>query len=579
MKWLNDISMKTKMWVTFIILLLIVFLFVLFIIQASEDFQKKEDNFITRLEKTDSLSLYFTSKLSRFDFELWQQLSAPQKSSFRYLDTLNNLQKEFNTIYLDLKEDLSGDKNIPFPLENIKSAFGEYYNNRALFIKGLRKGNKSNLVNKLYFKDINVFIGYTKMLNSSLKEEFYNLTQKNKENIAKGKVKVSVLLVIMIFIAIVFFYTVLQTLLRPIIKLNKVADNISKGNLSFEMKDTDRKDEVGMLMKKMANMLERLREVARLTKAIVRGEIDKKLEPKSENDSFALSINEMVDSLNQFVNSLKKIIDNLISSSTEINSSIAEISASVSESSSAISETTASIEEVKKTSDVSLEMMKKSVDTVEKGEQISTEVQDSIHTTVEGFEIIKNQVSILNQNILQLAEGSKTVGEIIGLVNDISDQTNLLAVNASIEAARAGEQGKSFVVVAQEMKSLADQSKQATEKIKNILNETQNSVNTSVMAAEKAEKTVIEQTTKAEEQITVLNNVVDLMHEIKDVIKQSELTINEQNIGMSEIADAMENIKIASQHNSEATQNLKETSSSLKEIERYFTGFIAKYKN
>ena len=128
------------------------------------------------------------------------------------------------------------------------------------------------------------------------------------------------------------------------------------------------------------------------------------------------------------------------------------------------------------------------------------------------------------------------------------------------------------------MKSLANQSKQATEKIKNILEQTQNSVNTSVMAAEKAEKTIFEQTEKAENQIVILNDIVQVMQEMKDVIKQVELTMNEQNIGMGEITDAMNNIKMASQQSSEVAIKLKGATDKLRAIERYFTSFIEKYK-
>ena len=579
MKWFNNISIRTKMWITFFVLLIIVLLYVIIITKSQGNLEQRKQAVLTGLKKNEQLTFQVIGKLDEFDFELLQQLIIPNKPSCDFLEyQLNRLKKEYKRVIAEVEAENTKEKKLVFLLKNINNNFEEYFNNRALFIQKLKKGDKRELVNFLSSRNVASILGSVRMLSSALSQELLEISQKNLEIVNTQKVRVSVLFGIMIVLSILFFLLVQEMILKPIYKLKDIADNISKGNLSIDFDDTNRKDEIGILGAKMSLMLHRLREVVEITEAIVNGEIDRKLEPKSENDSFARAVNKMIDSLNEFVRALKKVITNLIDSSSDLTASIAEISASVSESTSSISETTASVEEVKKTSDISLQMTKESVKTVEKGEKISQEVQESINTTRNGFEIIKKQVSILNQNILQLAEGSKTVGEIIELVNDISDQTNLLAVNASIEAARAGEQGKSFVVVAQEMKSLANQSRQATEKIKSILEQTQNSVNTSVMAAEKAEKTIFEQREKAEDQIVILNDIVQVMREMKDVIKQVELTMNEQNIGMGEISDAMNNIKMASQQSSEVALKLRGATDKLKVIERYFTSFIEKYK-
>jgi methyl-accepting chemotaxis protein len=579
MKWLNNISMKSKMWITLSIIIVIIILFISLVSSSFFGFAGGQKNFLSVLEKTESYSLNFMEKLNRFDFELLRQLTQPRKSSYKFLESdLKNLLSEFERIYSDFKLKTSGDKNISSLLEKVKFASDNYFNNRKLFIEYLNKGKKNEAVNKLSVEDLNNLTAYIKMINKSFMGELQNIYKDNMERFESKKIEVASLFIILLVLSLLFFFIVQYTLLKPIISLGNVAKNIAEGNLDIEIKETERKDEIGQLSQRMNVMLQRLRDVSHIMEEIVDGKIDQKMEAKSEHDTFAIDVNKMIDSLNKFVSLLKKMVSSLVESATELNSSITEISASVSETSSSISETTSSAEEIKKTSDVALQMAKESVKTVEKGEQISLEVQNSFQVTQEGFDIIKTQVSILNQNIIQLAESSKTVGEIVGLVNDIADQTNILAVNASIEAARAGEQGKSFVVVAQEMKSLADQSRQATDKIRNILDETQNSVNSSVMAAEKAEKTVSEQINQANEQISVLNEIVNVMQEIKDAIKQSELTINEQNIGIGEITDAMETIKTASQQNTEATRKLSKTVSTLKSVERYFTNFIERFK-
>ena len=96
----------------------------------------------------------------------------------------------------------------------------------------------------------------------------------------------------------------------------------------------------------------------------------------------------------------------------------------------------------------------------------------------------------VGESIVRLSEQTLAIGEIITAVSDLAQQSNLLAVNAAIEASKAGEHGKGFAVVAQEIKSLADQSKQATEQVRAILSDTQKATSASVMAAEQVSKAV-----------------------------------------------------------------------------------------
>ena len=104
--------------------------------------------------------------------------------------------------------------------------------------------------------------------------------------------------------------------------------------------------------------------------------------------------------------------------------------------------------------------------------------------------LISEQMESVGETVVRLSEHSQTIEEIIQTVQDLADQSNLLAVNALIEAARAGEQGKGFAVVAQEIKNLSHQSNQATDQVKSILDDTRRSVSAVVMATEQGSKAV-----------------------------------------------------------------------------------------
>jgi methyl-accepting chemotaxis protein len=116
--------------------------------------------------------------------------------------------------------------------------------------------------------------------------------------------------------------------------------------------------------------------------------------------------------------------------------------------------------------------------------------KQSVQASIEAMHRIQEHMASIAESIVRLSEQGQTIGEIIATVNDLAEQSNLLAVNAAIEAAKAGEQGKGFAVVAQEVKSLAEQSKQATAQVRTILNDIQTAMSAAVMATEQGSKAV-----------------------------------------------------------------------------------------
>jgi methyl-accepting chemotaxis protein len=113
-----------------------------------------------------------------------------------------------------------------------------------------------------------------------------------------------------------------------------------------------------------------------------------------------------------------------------------------------------------------------------------------VKTNIEKMVVLKQRIQIIAELILELSEYIQQIGSIIGLVEDIAEQTNMLALNAAVEAARAGEHGKGFAVVAGEIRKLADESKQATTKISSLINDIQHTTNSTVMATEEGTKEI-----------------------------------------------------------------------------------------
>ena len=191
---------------------------------------------------------------------------------------------------------------------------------------------------------------------------------------------------------------------------------------------------------------------------------------------------------------------------------------------------------------------------------------------------IREQMETITQTVVRLSEQSQSIGGIIASVTDLADQSNLLAVNAAIEAARAGEQGKGFAVVAQEIKSLAEQSKQATAQVRGILSEVQKATGNAVMATEQGSKAVqagVTQASRAGEAIQVLT-------ETSSVAVQTSIQIvtssNQQVVGMDQIGIAMENINQAGSQTAASTKQMEIAARDLHTLGEKLKELVAQFK-
>ena len=191
---------------------------------------------------------------------------------------------------------------------------------------------------------------------------------------------------------------------------------------------------------------------------------------------------------------------------------------------------------------------------------------------------IQEQMASIAGSIMRLSEQSQAIGEIIATVNDLTEQSNLLAVNAAIEAARAGEQGKGFAVVAQEVKSLAEQSRQATAQVRTILGDVQKATSAAVMATEQGSKAVeagVKQSTEARESIRLL---ADSIGEAAQAATQIAASSQQQMVGMDQVALAMENIKQASVQNVAGTKQAETAAHSLHELGQKLKQLVEMYR-
>ena len=289
------------------------------------------------------------------------------------------------------------------------------------------------------------------------------------------------------------------------------------------------------------------------------------------------SFNRMVEILREQMQEILDGVNVIASSSSEILASTTQIASGSAETAAAISETTTTVEEVRQAAQLSSQKAKNLSDSANRVAQVSQNGQKAVDETVEGMNHIRKQMDEIAQTVIRLSEQSQSIGGIIASVTDLADQSNLLAVNAAIEAARAGEQGKGFVVVAQEIRNLAEQSKQATMQVRNILNDVQKATGAVVLATEQGNKAVEEGVKKSEQAGEAIRILAESSGETVQVSTQIVASSQQQLVGMDQIGTAMQNINQAGMETAasmtqaeESVKNLHELGQKLKELVEQF---------
>lgn len=357
-----------------------------------------------------------------------------------------------------------------------------------------------------------------------------------------------------------------RNIARPLSELTGVADKISKGDLHVTVFETNRQDEVGTLARTFHRMTSYLREVATNAELIASGDLRKSIAPQSSVDVLGNAFTRMTAQLRQQLGGMLESTQVLASAATEIVASTSQMAASATESATAVSETTTTVEEVRQTAQLANQKAKYVADNAQKAAQVSTDGRKSAESVALGISRIRTQMEAIAESMVRLSEQSQTIGQIIATVEDLAAQSNLLAVNAAIEAAKAGEHGKGFNVVAQEVKSLAEQSRMATTQVRTILSEIQKATSAAVMATEQGARAVEageKQTTGASDSIQALaTNVAEAAQAATQIAASSQ----QQLVGMEQVVAAMENIKQSTVQNVASANQLESSARNLNEI-------------
>ncbi len=321
-------------------------------------------------------------------------------------------------------------------------------------------------------------------------------------------------------------------------------------------------------------------EIASMVKKVSDGDLTGRLEIKSRDE-----IGELIDQFNSFVDKVHEIISMVQSTTAEVNASSSEISAAVeeqaavtSEQSSAVMEITSTMEELSTSStqiaDNSGTVVKISRDALNSSKMGATAIEE-INEKMKAISH-DNQQNI--DQIIALGKKSKEITKVMEIIDNIADQTKLIAFNAAIEASSAGEAGTRFGVVAVEIRRLADNVMESTDEIQSKIDDIQDAVNRLVINSENGSKRVDEGRELAVQTVDILHNILSGAQSTNDSSEQISLSTQQQKSASKQVVTSLKEITTGARQISAAVSETKIATSNLTKLSKELKNLIEWFK-
>jgi twitching motility protein PilJ len=293
----------------------------------------------------------------------------------------------------------------------------------------------------------------------------------------------------------------------------------------------------------------------------------------------------IADSINFAVEQLRTLVTTINDTSVQVASSAQETQATamhlaeaaehqaqeINSATDRINEIAASINQVSRNSADSAEVAQRSV-------QIATNGAGVVRQTIAGMDSIRDQIQETSKRIKRLGESSQEIGSIVELINDISEQTNILALNAAIQAASAGEAGRGFAVVADEVQRLAERSSSATKRIESLVQTIQADTNEAVSSMEQTTSEVVAGARLAEDAGTALGEIEKVSADLSGLIQGISTAAAQQSSAATGITQTMNTIQSITAQTSQGASQTAESVGILAQLAADLRRSVADFK-
>ena len=331
----------------------------------------------------------------------------------------------------------------------------------------------------------------------------------------------------------------------------------------------------GALVRSIKALVVRLKDIAEgegdLTQRVDQDRKDELGELGKWFNTFVHKVHGVICEVRDTAHEVAGAATQITASSEEMAQGISEQNQQVTQISAAVEEMSASIIEVARKSGEAADNAKASGEVAQEGGRVVTE-------TIEGMQAISDAVTASAFSVSELGKRGEQIGQIIEVINDIADQTNLLALNAAIEAARAGEHGRGFAVVADEVRKLADRTTKATEEIGEsitaIQTETEQAVERMNTGTEQVQVGV-EKATRAGQS---LDQIVSGAQEVAAMIRSIAAAAEEQSAAGSEVSSGIQSVNAVTSQSAEGASQAAQAAAQLSTKAEYLQAMVSRFK-
>lgn len=293
----------------------------------------------------------------------------------------------------------------------------------------------------------------------------------------------------------------------------------------------------------------------------------------------------IADSINFAVEALRSLVTTINETAVQVAAAAQETQATamhlaeaaehqaqqITSASAAINEIAVSIDEVSRNSAESADVAQRSVQIAGKGAAI-------VRQTIQGMDNIRDQIQETSKRIKRLGESSQEIGSIVELINDIAEQTNILALNAAIQAASAGEAGRGFAVVADEVQRLAERASNATKRIETLVQTIQSDTNEAVSSMEQTTAEVVAGARLAEDAGLALGEIEKVSNDLADLIQNISQAARQQSAAATNISATMNVIQEITTQTSVGASQTAESIGNLAQLAADLRRSVADFK-